>query len=175
MVKTQGSKLKPLHKQCLTFSQKTPSIVLKWIFLGLLSTSYFHTIIFLFSYFHQKFRIGILRFKNPNFKSDACLEEWSGDVCDQMQLILPQGENCGYTTTNVKKYGFPKSFVPILKKDPQYLGSKMKPMWRQSFTYYQTTPSFVPILIFMAGYFIFPGYRILNNLIITLCIQDLNA
>lgn len=124
MVKTQGSKLKPLHKQCLTFSQKTPSIVLKWIFLGLLSTSYFRTIIFLFSYFHQKFRIGILRFKNPNFKSDACLEEWSGDVCDQMQLILPQGENCGYTTTNVKKYGFPKSFVPILKKRPTIFGLK---------------------------------------------------
>ena len=67
------------------------------------------------------------------------LEVQSSDICDQMRLISPHGEYCGYTTKKCEKCGFYTNFEPFLGKTTIFhivntLGTRMEPLFRQSFT-----------------------------------------
>ena len=51
--------------------------------------------------------------ENPQSSPVDILEVQSGDICDQMWLISPHGEYCGYTPKKCEKCGFYTNFSPF--------------------------------------------------------------
>ena len=58
--------------------------------------------------------------ENPQSSAVDILEVRFGDICDQMQLISPHGEYCGYTTKKCEKCGFYINFAPFLGKNHNF-------------------------------------------------------